>query len=117
MAEYITVLVFFLVILVFVLGTLFLARLLRAQKYESMKKDTYECGEEPAQAGLERFHVGYYLVALVFVIFDVEVIFLFPWAVHSKSLGLWAFLEIVLFIGILFLGWVYAYKKGNLEWK
>ncbi len=117
MSEYNAVLIFFLVILVFVLLVLLVSRLLRARKFESMKQQTYECGEEPAQVGLERFHVGYYMVALVFVIFDVEVIFLFPWAVFSKILGWGAFLEVVLFLGILFLGWVYAYKKGNLEWK
>ncbi len=117
MAEYNTVLIYFVVILAFVILTLFLSRLLQAKKFESMKQETYECGEKPAQVGLERFHVGYYLVALIFVIFDVEVIFLFPWAVYSKKLGLWAFLEVVLFLGILFLGWIYAYKKGNLEWK
>lgn len=117
MADYTPVLIYFAVILGFAVVTLFLARLLRPRKPEAQKYLSYECGEEPAQKGIGRFHVGFYLVALLFVIFDVEVVFLFPWAVCARQLGLVAFIEIVIFLGVLFLGWIYAYNKKALEWK
>jgi NADH:ubiquinone oxidoreductase subunit 3 (subunit A) len=79
--------------------------------------DTYECGEEPDGSAWMRFHPRYYVVALLFVVFDVEAAFLFPWALNIESLGLFAIVEMSVFLGILFLGWLYAVKKGAIKWQ
>lgn len=78
---------------------------------------TYECGEEPDGIAWIRFHPRYYLVALVFVLFDVETVFILPWALNLGELGLMALVDMVIFLGILLLGWVYALKKGALKWQ
>jgi NADH-quinone oxidoreductase subunit A len=80
------------------------------------KTAIYECGEEPDGAAWIKFHPRYYLVALVFVLFDVEAVFLFPWALNIRALGDVALLEMAAFIGVLLLGWGYAVRKGALQW-
>lgn len=80
------------------------------------KGEPYECGVETTGPTLIQFNVGYYLFALIFLIFDVELVFLYPWAVVAKSLGWIAFVEIVVFLFILFMGFLYAHKKGALKW-
>lgn len=117
MPVYNSVLIYLFVILGFALATLLLAKLIRPKSARQVRLETYECGEEVLQKEPGRFHVGYYLVALIFVIFDVEVIFLFPWAVYSKQMGILGLIEIIIFVAILFLGWIYAYHKKNLEWQ
>lgn len=99
-------------------GTLLAAALLRvrSRKPSEARTRTYECGEEPDGGAWMRFHPRYYLVALVFVIFDVEAIFLLPWAVSLRSTGVVALWSMLVFLGILLLGWVYAVKKGALRW-
>src|SRR6476619_6549660 len=99
-------------------GTLVAAALLRvrARKYSEARTRTYECGEEPDGGAWVRFHPRYYLVALVFVLFDVEAAFLLPWAVSLRGLGTFALWSMALFIGILLVGWLYAVKKGALRW-
>jgi NADH:ubiquinone oxidoreductase subunit 3 (subunit A) len=81
-----------------------------------LKHTTYECGEEPMGESWIRFHVRYYLYALVYIVFAVETVFLFPWAVVFRNLGLAAFVEMLVFIAILLLGLGYAWAKGALEW-
>ncbi len=81
------------------------------------KGEPYECGIPTAGPSWIQFNVGYYLFALIFLIFDVELIFLFPWAVVVKKLGFVAFAEILVFFFILFMGFLYAHKKGALKWK
>jgi NADH-quinone oxidoreductase subunit A len=117
MKPYNALLIYTFVITAFAVVTLLLAKLIRPHKADPVKSTTYECGEEVLQKEPGRFHAGYYLVALIFVIFDVEVIFLFPWAVYSKQLGIVGLVSIFLFVAILFLGWIYAYNKKNLEWQ
>lgn len=78
---------------------------------------TYECGETPVGTAWVRFHPRYYLVALVFVVFDVEVAFLFPWAVDVQGAGMPGIVEVFIFVGVLLLGWVYALRKGALRWQ
>ena len=117
MSVYNSVLIYLIIITLFAFVTLLLAKLIRPPKGNPARSETYECGEEVLQKEPGRFHVGYYLVALIFVIFDVEVIFLFPWAVYSKQMGVVGLISIALFIAILFLGWIYAYNKKNLEWQ
>lgn len=80
------------------------------------KLSTYESGMEPVKTARERFSVKFYLVAMLFIIFDIEVVFLFSWAVVFKELGIFAFIEMFIFIAILFLGYFYILRKGALQW-
>lgn len=92
-------------------------KLLSVKKYNPQKGEAYECGIETQGATWVQFNVGYYLFALVFLIFDVEIIFLYPWAVVFKEIGMAAFVEILIFTLFLFLGLLYAFKKKALSWK
>ena len=116
MAGYIPILLFLLAAAAFPLATLLLARVVRPSNYAPVKGAAYECGVEAAGEARGRYSVKYYIVAVLFVVFDVEVIFLFPWAVRFNQLGLFGFIEMLIFIGILVLGYFYAWKKGALEW-
>ena len=80
------------------------------------KLSTYESGMEPVKSARERVSVKYYLVAMLFIIFDIEVVFLYPWAVNFRALGIDGFVEMGVFVGILLLGYVYLWRKGALEW-
>lgn len=80
------------------------------------KLSTYESGMEPVKSARERFSVKFYLVAMLFIIFDIEVVFLYSWAVVFKGLGMFAFIEMFIFIAILFLGYFYILRKGALQW-
>jgi NADH-quinone oxidoreductase subunit A len=88
-----------------------------SRRDEPLKRRPYECGEEPDGPGWMQFHAGYYLVALVFVLFDVEAIFLLPWGVVLRDLGRAGFWAAVLFVGVLMLGWLYAVRKEVLKWQ
>lgn len=88
-----------------------------AKVHEPAKFDTYECGEELDGKAWIRFHPRYYIVALVFVLFDAELAFLFPWALNVRSLGVMAVGSMFVFIAILMLGWFYAVRKGALRWQ
>ncbi|HKY33702.1 MAG TPA: NADH-quinone oxidoreductase subunit A [Candidatus Polarisedimenticolia bacterium] len=116
MSAYIPILIFILVAAAFPIATLLLARLVRPANYGKVKMAAYECGVEAEGEARGRYSVSYYIIAVLFVVFDVEVIFLFPWAVRFDALGLFGFVEMVIFIGILVLGYFYAWKKGALEW-
>ncbi len=80
------------------------------------KLSTYESGMEPVRSARERFSVKYYMVAVLFILFDIEVIFLYPWAVNFRALGMFGYVEMVLFIVILLAGYLYILKKGALQW-
>src|SRR5690242_1730272 len=80
------------------------------------KGQAYECGIPTDTSPWNQFNIGYYLFALIFLIFDVELVFLYPWAVVVKQIGMSAFVEIVIFLFILFMGFLYAHKKGALKW-
>lgn len=95
---------------------LFVAKLLRPDRPQSQKYDTYECGEDIEGPSWIQFNIRFYVVALIFIIFDVEIIFLFPWAVVFRDLGLFAFIEMLIFIAILLVGLAYVWKRGDLEW-
>lgn len=86
------------------------------QRPNREKMTTYESGVEPVRTARERFSVKYYIVAMLFIVFDLEVVFMYPWAVQFKSLGLVAFVEMLIFIAILFVGYIYILKKGALKW-
>ena len=100
-------------------GMMLVARILRvrARTDSPLKRRTYECGEEPSGMAWMQFHARYYVVALFFVLFDVEAVFLFPWAVVLRELGSAAFVAAVLFVVVLMLGWLYAVRKEALEWQ
>ena len=89
----------------------------RPQKPDPVKLDVYECGMQTIGGKWGQFNFRYYMYALLFVIFDVEVIFIFPWAVRFNKMGLFALVEMMVFILILVVGWVYAWRKQDLEWR
>ncbi len=111
------VLLFLVVGFLFLAITLLLSRLIQSRgKPGADKYIPYECGEVPEGSAWIRFNIRFYVVALIFIIFDVEVVFLLPWAVVFKRLGPFAFIEGLIFIGILVAGLAYVWKKGDLEW-
>jgi len=119
--HFANVLIFFILAVVFVAGMLLLASLLRPNNPEPLKLTTYECGEPPIGNAWINFNIRFYLVALIFVIFDVEIAFIYPVTVVFrdwvlKGNGLFALAEILVFLGILFVGLIYVWAKGDLEW-
>ena len=90
--------------------------LISSEKYNKVKFEPYECGIEPITGARERYSIRYYLVAMLFVIFDVETVFMFPWAVIFDKLLLFGLIEMLVFIFILVVGYYYAWQKGALEW-
>ncbi|MFP5353403.1 MAG: NADH-quinone oxidoreductase subunit A [Actinomycetota bacterium] len=114
--QYVTIGIFAIVGTVLVAGTLQLSRLLRPNHPSAAKLTTYESGIDPIGHGWAQSNVRYYIFALLFVVFDVEAVFLFPWAIVFEDLGTPAFIEMVIFIGILALALLYAIKKRVLEW-
>ena len=89
---------------------------IRPRKPDPIKESVYECGMVPVGDALVRYNVRYYLFALLFVVFDVEAVFLYPWAVAYRALGVYAFIEAIVFIAILFVGYAYAWRRGAMEW-
>ena len=87
------------------------------RKPDQVKSSTYECGMDTVGSSWVQFNFRYYLFALLFVIFDVQVVFLYPWAVAIRQLGLFGIIEMLIFIGILIVGFIYAWRKRTLEWK
>ncbi len=102
--------------IVFAAGGIITSKILVMGIKNPVKSQPYECGVETIGNTWVQFNVGYYLFALIFLIFDVEIVFLYPWAVVVKSIGWTALLEIMIFLFILFLGFLYAHKKGALKW-
>ena len=120
--DYITVLVFMAVGAVIVGASLLLSTVLRPNHPTKTKSEIYECGIDPVGGGWSQSHIRYYIFALLFLIFDVEAVFIFPWALKVESfaeagLGGFIFVEMVIFIVILLLGLVYAIRKGVLRWE
>jgi NADH-quinone oxidoreductase subunit A len=97
-------------------GGILVAKILVKGTKNKAKGEAYECGIPTVGKSWVQFHVGYYLFALIFLIFDVELVFLYPWAVVVKQMGWIAFVDIIIFLFILFLGFLYAHKKGALKW-
>ena len=111
-----TIFLFVIIGAVLLTVALLLSKILSPSKPSENKLDTYECGEESEGSAWVQFNIRYYVIALVFIIFDVEVLFLFPWAVVYKSLGWLAFVEMAIFLVILIFGLIYVWKKGDLDW-
>lgn len=115
--NYLPVLIFMAVGIGFGLIPVAAGFLLGPRKPDSEKNSPYECGFEPFEDTRMRFDVRYYLVAILFIIFDLEIAFLFPWAVVLDEIGLFGYLAMMLFLGILVIGFIYEWKKGALEWE
>lgn len=116
LADFATVLVFILLGAVTVALMLGISRLLSPRNPTPVKLSTYECGEIPVGTSWVQFNIRFYVVALIFIIFDVEVALLYPWAVVFQRLGLLAFVEAFVFIVILLAGLAYLWKEGDLDW-
>jgi NADH-quinone oxidoreductase subunit A len=94
----------------------FLTQVLGPKRPSAAKMIAYESGMDPVGTARDRFSVKFYLVAMLFIIFDIEVVFMYPWAVQYKQLGLFAFVEMLVFVVILFVGYIYLVKKDGLKW-
>jgi len=114
--NYGNVLVFAAVALLFVGVSLLLSKLLRPHVYDTEKLTSYECGMRPVGSAWVQFSVRFYLVALAFIVFDVEILFLFPWSVVFQAAGMAALVKMGIFIAILLLGLAYAWQRGDLDW-
>ena len=115
--QYLFLSVFLIVAITFPLLPLILAHFVAPKKPNPIKGETYECGVESTGDSWVQFKAQYYVYALAFVIFDIEVIFIFPWAVAYNQMGFFAFVEMFIFLAVLAFGLVYAWKKNALEWK
>ena len=113
---YIPIIIFFLIAVTLPFVLLTLSRLINRQVYGREKLMPYECGIDPVGDAHERFSVRFYIIAILFLVFDVEVVFLFPWAIIYDKLALFGLVEMLVFIGILVVGYYYAWRKGALEW-
>jgi len=114
--EFVPIVLFLAVAIGFAFVTLLPSRLLQTTRYNKVKLEPYECGIEPTTDARDRYSVRYYLVAMLFVIFDVETVFLIPWAVMIDELALFGLIEMIIFLAILVTGYAYAWKKGALDW-
>jgi NADH-quinone oxidoreductase subunit A len=110
------VFIFFIIGAIFVAGGLIASWLLRPKRPYPSKLTSYECGEEPVGDAYVKFNIRFYVIALIFLIFDVEVVFLFPWAVVFRKLGTFAFVEMAIFLAILIVGYIYVWAKKDLDW-
>ncbi len=111
-----SILAFFVIITGFNLFNLLLWWLIRPSRFSEEKLTTYECGENPTGSAWVQFNIRFYVFALIFIIFDVEAVFLLPWAVVFRELGMLAFVEGLVFIAILVVALAYVWRKGDLEW-
>jgi NADH-quinone oxidoreductase subunit A len=116
LAAYLPVLIFALIAVSLPVVGLGVGRLLRPSRPSASKLSPYECGVEPETDARDRISNRFYIIAILFVIFDVETIFLFPWAVIYGRLAIFGFFEMLIFLGILIVGYFYVWKKGALEW-
>jgi NADH-quinone oxidoreductase subunit A len=115
--NYLPILLFILVGLAFGVVPIMAGWLLAPNKPDSEKLSPYECGFEAFEDARMKFDVRYYLVAILFILFDLEIAFLFPWAVVLEEIGMFGFVSMVIFLGILVVGFVYEWAKGALEWE
>lgn len=117
LTEYFPILLFLIVATGVGIALIVIGKLLGPARASVAKSSPYECGFDAFEDARMRFDVRYYLIAILFIIFDLEIAFVFPWAVVFSKLGLLGLLEMAMFLGMLVLGFVYAWKKGALEWE
>jgi len=116
MREYLPVLLFLIVAIGFGAGTIALSTFIVPRRHNPVKDAAYECGVDPVGDARARFNIKFYLVAVLFILFDIEAVFLYPWAVAFRQLGAYGLIEMLLFILILLVGYLYLLKKRALEW-
>lgn len=116
-ANYFPILIFFAVAVALSCVIMILPRLLAKSKPSKNKLSPYECGFDPFGDARSKFDIRFYLVAILFIIFDLEIMFLLPWAISLKKIGLFGFWSMMLFLGVLTIGLLYEWKKGALEWE
>lgn len=116
-SDYLPMLMMFVVAIGFVGTTIFVTHLLGPKRKSEVKLETFECGIESQGNARLPFSIKYFIVAILFVLFDVEVIFMYPWAVNFKEMGLYGFTEMLIFLGLFLLGFIYIVKKGALKWE
>ncbi|NBO42703.1 MAG: NADH-quinone oxidoreductase subunit A [Betaproteobacteria bacterium] len=117
LSQYLPVILFILVGSLVGIGPIVLGKLLGPSRPNAEKLSPYECGFEAFEDARMKFDVRYYLVAILFILFDLEIAFLFPWAVALKEVGVAGFVAVVIFLSILVVGFVYEWKKGALDWE
>lgn len=117
LAEYLPIALMFIFALGFVVTTMIATHVLGPKRKSKIKLDTFECGIESKGNARIPFNIKYFLVAILFVLFDVEVIFMYPWAVNFKALGQEGFIQMTVFIALLLVGFFYIIKKGALKWE
>ena len=117
MRNYFPLLLMFAVVAVIVGAIILLSSLLGPRKRGKVKDSPFECGFQPFQLPADRFYIRFYLIAMLFILFDIEVVFLFPWAVVFKTLSWSGFWSILIFIFVLGAGYVYAWRKGAFQWE
>ena len=116
-ADYLPVAIMFVVAMGFVLTTIFATHLLGPKRNSKIKLDTFECGIESKENARMPFSIKYFIVAILFVLFDVEIIFMYPWAVNFLEMGMEGFIKMLIFLGLLLIGFFYIVKKGALKWE
>ena len=116
-SDFLPIVITFIVAAGFVATTMFVTHILGPKRKSKVKQDVFECGIEPQGNARVPFSIKYFLVAILFVLFDVEVIFMYPWAVNFKELGILGFMEMGLFIAFFLVGFYYILKKGALKWE
>ena len=114
--DYLPIFILFIVAVLFGAGTIAASHMIGRRKYGKEKMSPYESGMIPVGDARSRFSVKFYVVAILFILFDIEVVFMYPWAVIFKKLGVFGFVEMMVFIAILLVGFIYVWKKGALEW-
>jgi NADH-quinone oxidoreductase subunit A len=117
LSSWAPILIFLILVTAFALASVIGSLILGMRKPTPEKLTPYECGMQPVGNARERFSVKFYLVAMLFLLFDIEAVFLFPWAVVYRDLKLFGFVEMVVFIAVVLAGYVYVWKKGALEWE
>ena len=115
--QYAPIAIMFVIAFGFVATTMAVTHALGPKRKTKIKQDSFECGIEPQGNARAPFNIKYFLVAILFVLFDVEVIFMYPWAVNFKDLGITGFIEMIVFISLLLVGFFYLIKKGALNWE
>lgn len=114
--EYVPIVILMLVVFGFAGLTLLLSSLLGHKKKSDAKLMTYECGIDPVGTARHRFSIKFYITTMIFILFDIEALFLYPWAVIYKKLGMFGLIEMGVFILLLLVGFIYVWKKGAFEW-
>jgi len=117
LTDYFSIILFLIIALVLSIGFIVLNFLFSPKKPDPEKLSTYECGFEPFNDSRMEFDVRFYLVAILFIIFDLEIAFLFPWAISLGKIGLLGFVSMMIFLVILTVGFIYEWKKGALDWE